>query len=273
MLKVEQITKVADGHSVAVCEGEIIVPSRLATVASGAASVKLLEYEVGGAKISVQTAYGMEVEVENNPYDPSLMFIIYYKDYMKQKVQSLDTEYPTFLYVMPMFPSGVFFEETCLASRDAMPFDLFEEKVDVTVGNHGYLKAPKYASAIIKILEQDNYSKHVGTKERIVENISMQVWSTLWPQEREYQRAFFLFGLELILLLVIEGIRTFFNSFFRLPAWMWWGFLGSSLSSADLILFSFYMSIFAPNNMRIALVRHLMPDPSGAFMVKAYLTL
>lgn len=36
---------------------------RLVTVASGAASGKLLEYEVGGPRVSVQTAYGVEVEV------------------------------------------------------------------------------------------------------------------------------------------------------------------------------------------------------------------
>ena len=37
--------------------------SRLVTVASGAASGKLLQYEVGGPRVSVQTAYGVEVEV------------------------------------------------------------------------------------------------------------------------------------------------------------------------------------------------------------------
>ncbi|KAF7154681.1 hypothetical protein RHSIM_Rhsim01G0085400 [Rhododendron simsii] len=35
---------------------------RFATVASGASSGKLLEYAVGGPRLSVQTAYGMEVE-------------------------------------------------------------------------------------------------------------------------------------------------------------------------------------------------------------------
>lgn len=44
-------------------------------------------------------------------------------------------------------------------------------------------------------------------------------WNTLWPQERKRQRAFFLFGLALILQLDIEGIRTFFHTFFRLPRW------------------------------------------------------
>ncbi|KAF6144537.1 hypothetical protein GIB67_023983 [Kingdonia uniflora] len=35
-------------------------------------------------------------------------------------------------------------------------------------------KAPNYAMAIAKILEQDNYFKRVGTREKIVKNISMQ---------------------------------------------------------------------------------------------------
>ncbi|KAF6168097.1 hypothetical protein GIB67_011482 [Kingdonia uniflora] len=69
LFKVNQIIEVADGHSIVVCEGEIFVPCKLATVASGA----LLDYEVGGPQISVQTAYGVEVEMENNPYHPSLM--------------------------------------------------------------------------------------------------------------------------------------------------------------------------------------------------------
>ncbi|KAF6176844.1 hypothetical protein GIB67_026531 [Kingdonia uniflora] len=65
---------------------------RLAIVASGVASGILLEYEVGGPWISVKTAYGVEVEVENNPYHPSLMVFMDYRDYMKQKVQILDTD-------------------------------------------------------------------------------------------------------------------------------------------------------------------------------------
>lgn len=38
-------------------------PCRLVTVASGAAAGKFLQYEAGGAGVSVQTAYGVEVEV------------------------------------------------------------------------------------------------------------------------------------------------------------------------------------------------------------------
>ncbi|KAG2712850.1 hypothetical protein I3843_04G136400 [Carya illinoinensis] len=318
--KVERIVEATNGHSLVACEHNIIVHCRLATVASGAASGKLLQYEVGGPKVSVQTAYGVEVEVENNPYDPSLMVFMDYRDYMKQKVPCLEAEYPTFLYAMPMSPTRVFFEETCLASKNAMPFGLLKEKlwsrlqtmgIQITktyeeewsyipVGGSlpnteqknlafgaaasmvhpatGYSvvrslsEAPNYASVIAKILKQ-SHSKDALTNEQLNANISMQAWNSLWPQERKRQRAFFLFGLALILQLDIEGIRTFFRTFFRLPSWMWQGFLGSTLSSADLVLFAFYMFVIAPNDLRKCLIRHLLSDPTGAIMIRTYLTI
>ncbi|KAK3016816.1 hypothetical protein RJ639_006355 [Escallonia herrerae] len=318
--KVERIVEATNGHSLVECECNIVIPCRLATVASGAASGKLLQYELGGPRVSVQTAYGVEVEVENNPYDPSLMVFMDYRDYVKEEVQCEEAEYPTFLYAMPMSPTKIFFEETCLASKDPMPFDLLKKKlmtrletlgVRVTktyeeewsyipVGGSlpnteqknlafgaaasmvhpatGYSvvrslsEAPRYASVISNILNQ-GHSKDMLTRESYTKNISTQAWNTLWPQERKRQRAFFLFGLALILQLDIEGIRTFFHIFFRLPSWMWQGFLGSSLSSADLLLFAFYMFTIAPNNMRMCLVRHLMSDPTGAIMIKTYLAI
>ncbi|CAM8946042.1 unnamed protein product [Rhodiola kirilowii] len=313
--KVERIVEAADGHSVVVCEQELAIPCRLATVASGAASGKLLEYEVGGPRVSVQTAYGLEVEVENNPYDPTLMVFMDYRDYTKQKVPCLESEYPTFLYAMPMSPTKVFFEETCLASKNAMPFDLLKSKLLARLSTMGikivkmyeeewsYIpvggslpnteqknlafgaaasmvhpatgysvvrslsEAPGYASAIAKSLKQRDNISQARTL-----NVSMRAWNALWPQERKRQRAFFLFGLALILELDIEGIRTFFHTFFRLPTWMWQGFLGSTLSSADLVLFAFYMFVIAPNDMRMGLVRHLMSDPTGAIMIRTYLS-
>ncbi|XP_074578739.1 lycopene epsilon cyclase, chloroplastic [Curcuma longa] len=316
--KVEKIIEGSNGCSIVVCEKNYMIPCRLATVASGAASGKLLEYDVGGPRVSVQTAYGVEVEVENNPYDPDLMVFMDYRDYMKEKQRCPEAEYPTFLYAMPMSPTRVFFEETCLASRNAMPFDLLKKKLMsrldtmgvkvlkvyeeewsyIPVGGSlpnteqknlafgaaasmvhpatGYSvvrslsEAPDYASAIATILKKDIYCE----KNSMMQNYrspSMLAWKVLWPQERKRQRSFFLFGLALILELDIEGIRTFFQTFFRLPNWMWQGFLGSTLSSVDLIWFAFYMFVLAPNSMRMCLVRHLMSDPTGATMLKTYL--
>nr|DAD33791.1 TPA_asm: hypothetical protein HUJ06_012642 [Nelumbo nucifera] len=90
-----------------------------------------------GSEVGGGAAYGVEVEVENNPYDPSLMVFMDYRDYTKPAVQCLEAEYPTCLYVMPMSPTRVFFEETCLASRDAMPFDLLKKKLMSRLDNMG----------------------------------------------------------------------------------------------------------------------------------------
>lgn len=318
--KAEKILETADGHSVVACEGNIAIPCRLATVASGAASGKLLQYEVGGPRVSVQTAYGLEAEVENNPYDPNLMVFMDYRDYTNKKEQGPEAEYPTFVYVMPMSSTRVFYEETCLASKEAMPFELLKKKLMLRLSAMGirikkiyeeewsYIpvggslpntqqrnlafgaaasmvhpatgysvvrslsEAPTYASVIAKILKKDRHSRPYSliTGDQ---NPSMQAWNTLWPQERKRQRAFFLFGLALILQLDVEGIRTFFSTFFRLPTWMWQGFLGSNLSSVDLIWFSFCMFLLAPQSLRMRLVNHLLSDPTGATMVRMYLTL
>ncbi|KAL7593496.1 lycopene epsilon cyclase, chloroplastic [Lactuca sativa] len=317
--KVERITEAPNGYSLIECEGNITIPCRLATVASGAASGKFLEYELGGPRVCVQTAYGIEVEVENNPYDPDLMVFMDYRDFSKHKPESLEAKYPTFLYVMAMSPTKIFFEETCLASREAMPFNLLKSKLMsrlkamgiritrtyeeewsyIPVGGSlpnteqknlafgaaasmvhpatGYSvvrslsEAPNYAAVIAKILRQDQSKEMISLGKYT--NISKQAWETLWPLERKRQRAFFLFGLSHIVLMDLEGTRTFFRTFFRLPKWMWWGFLGSSLSSTDLIIFALYMFVIAPHSLRMELVRHLLSDPTGATMVKAYLTI
>lgn len=76
--------------------------------------------------------------------------------------------------------------------------------------------------------------------------------------------------------MTLEEKFTFFlsNCLFRsfVKSRMWWGFLGSSLSSVDLIMFAFYMFAIAPNSMRMRLIKHLLSDPTGATMIKTYLT-
>lgn len=54
-------------------------------------------------------------QVENNPYDPSLMVFMDYRDHEMKKNQSLfnEAENPTFLYAMPLSSTRVFFEVFC----------------------------------------------------------------------------------------------------------------------------------------------------------------
>ncbi|GKF68514.1 hypothetical protein Tco_0198193, partial [Tanacetum coccineum] len=53
--KVERITEATSDNKLIECEGDIIIPCRLATVASGTASGKLLQYELGLATVASTT--------------------------------------------------------------------------------------------------------------------------------------------------------------------------------------------------------------------------
>uniref|UniRef100_A0A0C9S457 TSA: Wollemia nobilis Ref_Wollemi_Transcript_26097_1976 transcribed RNA sequence n=1 Tax=Wollemia nobilis TaxID=56998 RepID=A0A0C9S457_9CONI len=319
--KVEKITETGESHSLIACENGMMIPCRLVTVASGAASGKFLQYELDGPPVGVQTAYGMEVEVESFPYDPELMVFMDYRDYMNQKTTNCDSSLPTFLYAMPLSPTRVFFEETCLASRPAMPFETLKKRLQARLKNMGihvlhlyeeewsYIpvggslpntrqkhlgfgaaasmvhpatgysvvrslsEAPSYAAAIASTLKNDAGNRATTLYKRKTADAALRAWETLWPQERKRQRAFFLFGLELIVQLNIDGTRMFFETFFQLPEWMWKGFLGARLSSVDLIWFALVMFVMAPNYMRYCLVKHLMSDPTGAKLIRTYIGL
>ncbi|KAF3624935.1 Lycopene epsilon cyclase, chloroplastic [Capsicum annuum] len=104
-LKADSIVEAINIYSLVECEGNVVISCRFVTVVSGAASGKFLQYELGGPRISIQIAYRVEVEVDNYPYDLSLMVFMDYKDYVRHSAQSLEAKYPTFLYAMPMTPT------------------------------------------------------------------------------------------------------------------------------------------------------------------------
>ncbi|XXG68256.1 hypothetical protein AAC387_Pa06g1383 [Persea americana] len=215
---------------------------------------------------------------------------------MKQEVQSEEAEHPTFLYVMPMSPTRVFFEETCLASRHAMPFDLLKKKLMLRLDSMGVRiikiyeeewscipvggslpnteqknlafgtaasmvhpataysvvrslsEAPKYASAIAGILKQGIYPKHLVPRAKSAENVSMQECKDAYSDR------------------YLQFNNMCLKSMQHTIKWMWQGFLGSTLLSADLVLFALYMYVIAPHSMRMCLVRYLFSDPTGAVM-------
>jgi hypothetical protein len=49
-------------------------------------------------------------QVEDYPYDPSLMVFMDYRDCFKEKFSNPEEENPTFLYAMAMSSTRIFFE-------------------------------------------------------------------------------------------------------------------------------------------------------------------
>jgi hypothetical protein len=61
------------------------------------------------------------------------------------------------------------------------------------------------------------------------------VWRSAWPVERLRQRAFFCFGMDVLLKLNLEETREFFAAFFSLSPYHWHGFLSARLGFFQLI--------------------------------------
>ena len=102
--------------------------------------------------------------------------------------------------------------------------------------------------------------------------VSAAVWAALWPASRRKAAAFQLFGMELLARLGPADTDAFFRTFFALPAPLWRGFLASTLSPAALVGFAAATFFAAPWRLRVALVKHLVTDPSGRYLVRAYAT-
>lgn len=85
------------------------------------------------------------------------------------------------------------------------------------------------------------------------------------------QAAFHVFGMELLAKLDLAATNAFFRTFFRLPDFYWRGFLSSSLTSAQLIAFALLTFVLAPAQIQLALMRHLITNPAGAYLIRHYL--
>lgn len=115
-------------------------------------------------------------------------------------------------------------------------------------------EAPIMANAIKEALELDGS----------VLEMSKCVWRALWDEDKRTQAAFHVFGMELLAQLELPQINRFFETFFKLPAFYWKGFLSASITSFDLLVFAIITFIIAPPQIKLRLITHLLQgNPSS----------
>eukprot|EP01023_Acetabularia_acetabulum_P068608 TRINITY_DN9753_c2_g2_i3.p1 TRINITY_DN9753_c2_g2~~TRINITY_DN9753_c2_g2_i3.p1 ORF type:complete len:335 (+),score=46.79 TRINITY_DN9753_c2_g2_i3:182-1186(+) len=216
-----------------------------------------------------------------------------------------EDEVPSFLYAMPLGGNRVFLEETCLVGRPPMPFETLKRRLNrrldtlgihvkqifdeewsyipvggpLPVGNQdvvafgasaclvhpstGYSiarslrEAPQLAQKIVPVL-RSNKSR---------QETAQAVWDIIWSREKRAQASFHVFGMELLNSLSLQEIEAFFSTFFNLPRMYWEGFLGSTLSSYQLLVFAFLTYVFAPAIVRFVLLKHMVSDPSMMYLL------
>lgn len=92
------------------------------------------------------------------------------------------------------------------------------------------------------------------------------VWRAAWPVERLRQRAFFTFGMEVLLKLNLEETRNFFNAFFSLSPFNWHGFLSARLGFWQLISFGLSLFTNSNNQSRVDLLSKGLPGLMGMLL-------
>eukprot|EP00249_Psilotum_nudum_P012412 c23771_g1_i1 orf=380-1834(-) len=169
-------------------------------------------------------------------------------------LRSSNRKLPTFLYAMPFSADRIFLEETSLVARPGVPMEEIkrrlvhrlrhlginvkrveeDEKCVIPMGgplpvipqsvlgiggtagmvhpSTGYMvaralaAAPILANAIVQTLAKSDRSRG--------DDISAEIWRDLWPLDRRRQREFFCFGMDILLMLDLDGTRRFFDAFF-----------------------------------------------------------
>ncbi|GLC47197.1 hypothetical protein PLESTB_001621900 [Pleodorina starrii] len=125
--------------------------------------------------------------------------------------------------------------------------------------------APTVADAIIDQLSKpadkatDAGASLRPSSESEAASMSSAVWRAIWPVERIRQRAFFTFGMDVLLSLNLFEMREFFRAFFSLSAFHWHGFLSTRLSFPQLIVFGLSLFVKSSNAARSSLLMRGLP--------------
>ena len=318
-------------------EGGASLEAGLVVLCSGAGAGDFLEFEPDAPAVGAQTAYGFEARVSSYPLDPDAMLFMDYRRHHSGVADGAalrikpgehpnggdgfwgaERETPSFLYAMPLEGGErpvVFFEETCLAAKDALPFDVLsrrlhrrlralgvevEEVLDeewsyIPIGGPLPLQTQgvvSFGAAANLVHPATGYSVSRSLKEagRLAAELgpllgaggagarapaapgelSRQFWESLWSHEKRRQAAFHVFGMELLAGMDGPALNGFFLTFFSLQPRFWHGFLSSTLSSSELVLFALYMFAVAPLGLKYRLVAHLLGDASGSYLIRHF---
>ncbi|GAX83195.1 hypothetical protein CEUSTIGMA_g10621.t1 [Chlamydomonas eustigma] len=125
--------------------------------------------------------------------------------------------------------------------------------------------APTVADAIVEQLARPaDRADLAGPHRRPVSEaeagaMSEAVWAATWPVERIQQRAFFTFGMDILLSLNLFQTREFFMAFFTLSDFHWHGFLSTRLSFTQLVGFGLALFVNASNDAKTNLLVQGLP--------------
>ena len=238
--------------------------ARVLIDASGAAS-RLVKG--GGPPAAFQSAFGMVARFDEPPIPPGTCTLMDWSPSPAADDEALD---PTFLYAMDLGGDRFLVEETSLARRrpldttelstrlqarlaaaGASPVEvLAEEMVLIPMGGSVPPPQPVIATGAAAglIHPATGYSVVAGLRAAPVlartfraavdggldpAGLSRAGWAAVWPADRRRARRLERYGLDRVMALSGDGVRSFFDAFFSQPADRWASYLSGAASSAQ----------------------------------------
>ncbi len=243
-------------------------------------------------QIAKQAAYGVVGKFSSAPVEKNRFVLMDFRpDHLN--ANELE-EPPSFLYAMDLGDGNYFVEETSLACAPPVSFELLKARLNSRLSNKGiqieeiiheehclfpmnlplpyrdqpllafggsasmvhpasgYLvgsllrRAPSLAREIAKVIKKDPLMS--------TSQIARRGWKTLWTTELVQRHRLYQFGLQRLMSFDECLLRSFFDTFFKLPKKDWYGYLTNTLPLPRLFIVMLKLFYIAPSEVRLGMI-------------------
>jgi len=251
-------------------------------------------------EIAKQAAYGVVGKFSSAPVENNRFVLMDFRpDHLNANQL---TEPPSFLYAMDLGDGSYFVEETSLACAPPVSFEILKARLISRLSNKGiqieeiiheehclfpmnlplpfrdqpllafggsasmvhpasgYLvgsllrRAPSLAKEIAKTIKKDPLLP--------TSQIARRGWNTLWTTELIQRHRLYQFGLQRLMSFDESLLRSFFDTFFKLPKKDWYGYLTNTLPLPRLFIVMLKLFSIAPFKVRLGMINFLIKKKS-----------
>ena len=245
--------------------------------------------------IAKQAAYGVVGKFSSAPVENNRFVLMDFRSDHLNSNQL--TEPPSFLYAMDLGDGSYFVEETSLACSPPVSFEILKARLISRLSSKGiqiekimheehclfpmnlplpyrdqpllafggsasmvhpasgYLvgsllrRAPSLAKMIAKTIKKDPLMP--------TSQIARRGWKTLWTTELIQRHRLYQFGLQRLMSFDESLLRSFFDTFFKLPKKDWYGYLTNTLPLPRLFIVMLKLFSIAPFKVRLGMINLL----------------
>ncbi len=290
--QIETVKKIdfSKNETVVICASGKEYFARLVIDASGHKTPFIKRPE--NVAIAKQAAYGVVGKFSSDPVKKNRFVLMDFRPDHLNKSQL--KEPPSFLYAMDLGDGSFFVEETSLACAPPVSFESLKSRLNLRLSSKGikieeiiheehclfpmnlplpyrdqpllafggsasmvhpasgYLvgsllrRAPSLAKEIAKVIKKDPLMP--------TSQIARKGWKTLWTTELIQRHRLYQFGLQRLMSFDESLLRTFFDTFFKLPKEDWYGYLTNTLPLPRLFVVMLKLFSIASLKVRLGMI-------------------